>query len=75
MVGIRLEIEPTMSHKKVTSDADISPSDLYILSKMVKIWSSFWKAVRTIFLNMFLFKHGFQHHYYFFKLFNYNEYY
>ena len=51
MVGIRLEIEPTMSHKKVTSDADISPSDLYIyiLSKMVKIWSSFWKAVRTIF--------------------------
>ena len=24
---------------------------------------------------MFLFKHGFQHHYYFFKLFNYNEYY
>ena len=52
MVGIRLEIEPTMSHKKVTSDADISPSDLYILSKMVKIWSSFWKAVRTI-----LYKH------------------
>ena len=30
MVGIRLEIEPAMSHKKVTSDADISPSDLYI---------------------------------------------
>ena len=30
MVGICLEIEPTMPHKKVTSDADMSPSGLFI---------------------------------------------